>query len=68
MSGSRARHFRPDRVAALIEVSTRSGVEDHSQGIWRLMIYELWHREFVDGAVGPCYLLATRANPPPLGT
>jgi asparagine synthase (glutamine-hydrolysing) len=42
-------YFRSDRVAALIDQHAK-GVEDHSQGIWRLMIYELWHREFVDGA------------------
>lgn len=42
-------HFRPNRVASLIDQHTK-GVEDHSEGIWRLMIYELWHREFVDGA------------------
>ena len=48
---ARARgHFRPERVAALIERHTLGG-EDHSQGIWRLMVYELWHREFVDGAL-----------------
>jgi asparagine synthase (glutamine-hydrolysing) len=41
-------HLRPDRVAALLDLHTR-GLEDHSEGIWRLMIYELWHREFVDG-------------------
>lgn len=44
-------HFRPDRVATLIDQHAQ-GVEDHSQGIWRLMIYELWHRELVDGAGG----------------
>jgi len=42
-------HFRPDRIAALIDRHAE-GVEDHSQGIWRLLIYELWHRQFVDGA------------------
>jgi asparagine synthase (glutamine-hydrolysing) len=46
------RHFRSDYVATLIDRHAR-GVEDHSQGIWRLMMYELWHREFVDGAPGP---------------
>jgi asparagine synthase (glutamine-hydrolysing) len=25
-------------------------VQDHSQGIWTLLMFELWHREFVDGA------------------
>jgi asparagine synthase (glutamine-hydrolysing) len=44
-------HFRSDRVAELIDRHVR-GVEDHSQGIWRLMVYELWHREFVDGGGG----------------
>jgi asparagine synthase (glutamine-hydrolysing) len=24
------------------------GVQDHSQGIWSLLMFELWHREFVD--------------------
>jgi asparagine synthase (glutamine-hydrolysing) len=42
-------HFRPDRVAALIDRHV-DGVEDCSQGIWTLMVYEAWHREFVDGA------------------
>jgi asparagine synthase (glutamine-hydrolysing) len=26
------------------------GVQDHSQGIWTLLMYELWHQEFVDSA------------------
>jgi len=38
-------------VAALLDRHAR-GAEDNSQGIWRLMIYELWHREFVDGGNG----------------
>jgi asparagine synthase (glutamine-hydrolysing) len=42
-------HFRTDRVASLIDRHAR-GIEDHSQGIWTLMLYELWHRELVDGA------------------
>jgi asparagine synthase (glutamine-hydrolysing) len=25
------------------------GTQDHSQGIWTLLMFELWHREFVDG-------------------
>jgi asparagine synthase (glutamine-hydrolysing) len=44
-------HFRPERVATLIDQHAQ-GVADHSEGIWRLMLYELWHREFVDGAGG----------------
>jgi asparagine synthase (glutamine-hydrolysing) len=29
------------------------GAQDHSQGIWTLLMFELWHREFVDGTVLP---------------
>jgi asparagine synthase (glutamine-hydrolysing) len=25
------------------------GVQDHSQGIWTLLMFELWHQEFIDG-------------------
>jgi asparagine synthase (glutamine-hydrolysing) len=25
------------------------GTQDHPQGIWTLLMFELWHREFVDG-------------------
>jgi asparagine synthase (glutamine-hydrolysing) len=58
-------HFRPDRVAALIDQHAR-GVADHSQGIWRLMIYELWHREFVDGAGGKRTIPSPRERLSPL--
>jgi asparagine synthase (glutamine-hydrolysing) len=44
-------HFRAERVASLLQ-RHRSGAEDHSQGIWRLLMYELWHHEFVDGRPG----------------
>jgi asparagine synthase (glutamine-hydrolysing) len=27
-------------------------VQDHSQGIWTLLMFELWHQEFVDTAAG----------------
>lgn len=30
-----------------------NGVQDHSQGIWTLLMFELWHREFVDGPQAP---------------
>ena len=61
-------HFRPDRVAALIDQHAK-GAQDHSQGIWRLMIYELWHREFVDGAGGKRAISSQRERlPPPPGT
>jgi len=40
-------HFRADYVRRLLDRHT-AGIEDHSQGIWTLLNYELWHREFVD--------------------
>jgi asparagine synthase (glutamine-hydrolysing) len=30
-----------------------SGAEDNSRGIWTLLMFELWHREFVDSAARP---------------
>ena len=46
---ARARgQLRPERVAALLDRHA-AGAEDHSQGIWTLLVFELWQREFVDG-------------------
>jgi asparagine synthase (glutamine-hydrolysing) len=45
---TRARgYFRDEYVRELVERHT-SGTEDHSRGIWTLLNFELWHREFVD--------------------
>src|SRR4051794_39220769 len=41
--------FRPEYVRELLERHDGE-VQDHSQGIWTLLMFELWHREFVDGA------------------
>lgn len=40
-------YFRPDVVTGLLDEHA-SGATDHSQGIWTLLVLELWHREFVD--------------------
>jgi asparagine synthase (glutamine-hydrolysing) len=40
-------YFREDYVRALVE-RHMAGVQDHSQGIWTLLMFELWHRDFVD--------------------
>jgi asparagine synthase (glutamine-hydrolysing) len=40
-------YFRSEAVAGLLDEHAR-GVADHSQGIWTLLVLELWHREFVD--------------------
>jgi asparagine synthase (glutamine-hydrolysing) len=41
--------FREDYVRELLERHDAE-VQDHSQGIWTLLMFELWHREFLDGA------------------
>jgi asparagine synthase (glutamine-hydrolysing) len=41
-------YFRPDRVEGLLD-RHGDGVEDNSQGIWTLLMFELWQRDFVDG-------------------
>ena len=41
--------FRPQYVRALLDRHA-DGVQDHSQGIWTLLMFELWHQEFVDVA------------------
>jgi asparagine synthase (glutamine-hydrolysing) len=49
-SSSRQRgQLRPERVERLLDRHAQ-GAEDHSEMIWRLMLYELWHREFIDGS------------------
>jgi asparagine synthase (glutamine-hydrolysing) len=41
-------HFRPERLAALLGRHI-AGSADNSEMLWRLMVYEFWHRELVDG-------------------
>ena len=43
--------FRPDAVGALIDEHV-GGQADHSQGLWTLLVLELWQREFVDSPRG----------------
>jgi len=42
-------YFRPEALAALLDEHA-AGVADHAQGIWTLLVLELWHREFIDHA------------------
>jgi asparagine synthase (glutamine-hydrolysing) len=42
-------YFREAYVRDLVERHL-AGVQDHSQGIWTLLMFELWHRRFVDTA------------------
>jgi asparagine synthase (glutamine-hydrolysing) len=41
--------FREAYVRELLD-RHRDGLQDHSQGIWTLLMFELWHQEFVDRA------------------
>jgi asparagine synthase (glutamine-hydrolysing) len=41
-------YFDQSYVRELLDRHVRA-VQDHSQGIWTLLMFELWHREFVDG-------------------
>lgn len=53
-------YFRSGYVRELLD-RHRDGVEDHAQGIWSLLMFELWHREFVDRR--PSQLPETRSLP-----
>jgi len=48
-------YFRPEHVRGMLDRHAR-GVDDASPRIWALLVFELWHREFVDAA-------APRAEP-----
>jgi len=41
-------YFRRERVEGLLDRHA-GGIEDNSQGIWTLLMFELWQRDFVDG-------------------
>jgi asparagine synthase (glutamine-hydrolysing) len=42
-------YFREGYVRELLDRHA-ADAQDHSQGIWTLLMFELWHQEFVDGA------------------
>jgi asparagine synthase (glutamine-hydrolysing) len=42
-------YFREAYVRELLDRHA-AGIQDHSQGIWTLLMFELWHQEFVDQA------------------
>jgi asparagine synthase (glutamine-hydrolysing) len=43
--------FREEYVRELLDRHDAC-IQDHSQGIWTLLMFELWHREFIDGDHG----------------
>jgi len=48
-------YFNPDAVRAIVEAHV-SGKRDHSGVLWQLLVFELWHRNFLErvpGAVEP---------------
>jgi asparagine synthase (glutamine-hydrolysing) len=44
-------YVRPERVRALWERHQR-GAGNHASVLWALLMLELWHRTFIDGAPG----------------
>jgi asparagine synthase (glutamine-hydrolysing) len=40
-------------------IARHNAGEEHTKGLWALLMLELWHREFIDGAV-PSVPAATR--------
>jgi asparagine synthase (glutamine-hydrolysing) len=46
-------YFRPAVVGGMLE-RHRAGTHDEGKRLWSLLMLELWHREFVDGAIGDC--------------
>jgi asparagine synthase (glutamine-hydrolysing) len=52
--------FRTEYVRELLDRHAQ-GIEDHAQGIWTLLMLELWQREFVDRS--PAGALAAGADP-----
>jgi asparagine synthase (glutamine-hydrolysing) len=44
---TRRGYFREPYVRELLDRHA-DGVQDHAQGIWTLLMFELWHQEFVD--------------------
>jgi asparagine synthase (glutamine-hydrolysing) len=40
-------YFREEYVRDLLQ-RHNAGVQDHSQGIWSLLMFELWHQTFID--------------------
>jgi asparagine synthase (glutamine-hydrolysing) len=40
-------YFRPEAVRALLD-EHRSGAFDHAYRLWGLLVFELWHRQWID--------------------
>jgi asparagine synthase (glutamine-hydrolysing) len=51
-SVARRGYFRPSYVKRLVDIHL-SGRADHSQRLWALIMFELWHREFIDRRPAP---------------
>jgi asparagine synthase (glutamine-hydrolysing) len=44
-------YFDPAAVQRLLD-GHAAGADEHARRIWSLLMLELWHREFIDGAIG----------------
>jgi len=54
-------YFRPTEVGRLVNDHV-AGTADNSQGIWTLLMFELWHRRFVDASPTTVGLPPVRAG------
>ena len=52
-------YFRPSFVDRLVQEHL-SGRRDHTLRLWQLLVFELWHRHYVDSAATPAGLRAAR--------
>jgi len=50
-AGARTRGYFDRRVVERLVREHTSGVRDHSMRLWQLVMFELWHREYLDGPV-----------------
>jgi asparagine synthase (glutamine-hydrolysing) len=48
-------YFRPEAIRTMLDRHSR-GASQETKPLWALFMFELWHREFVDGAATPSVL------------
>jgi asparagine synthase (glutamine-hydrolysing) len=55
-------YFRPSFVRGLVD-EHQSGRRDHTLRLWQLVMFELWHRRYLDSPAGP-----SLRGPAPIGS
>jgi asparagine synthase (glutamine-hydrolysing) len=54
-------YFRPAFVQRIVQEHL-AGRRDHTLRLWQLLVFELWHRQYVDSPVGPAMREAVRTS------